>query len=431
MDRPSNSHLPPARFDSELGPLVSLPEKFGEKRRHPALVMHRLSEKEEDLAETQRLFYVAATRAADILILSANVKQAGQGTNPWLKLLAERFDLLTGQPRQAPVTGGNSIMVKYSGRLPEIVVHRTAPQVIDLSRETAPRPPALNRFRELLDQTVADPLPPTLQVIPPDHSARRRISVSEIETIDAELCQTTSAGRESSPPLSKGGQGGAHGLPSGVATERNPEDSLRAEQLGHLVHAVLERIEFQKPQDVASLIADCCGSSERHIDEPTRQVAAACVENILESPLRSELASARQIHREIEFLLLFPPLRQGGEAGGALTSGPEPIVISGTIDCLFESADGRWTILDYKTGIRRPGAPAARLLAEYEIQLGLYVLAVEQLIHSLPDRIELVFMRNGVDRVVFEPTDVRLSEIVSRVARAIKDGASAESKRLA
>src|SRR5262245_19867186 len=112
MDRPSNSQLPPARFDSELGPLVSLPEKFGEQRGHPALVMHRLSEKEEDLAETQRLFYVAATRAADMLILSANLKQAGQGTSPWLKLLAERFDLLTGQPRQAPATGSNAIVVK-------------------------------------------------------------------------------------------------------------------------------------------------------------------------------------------------------------------------------------------------------------------------------------------------------------------------------
>src|SRR5262249_15280200 len=155
----------------------------GEQRGHPALVMHRLSEKEEDLAETQRLFYVAATRAADLLILSANLRQAGQGTSPWLKLLAARFDLRTGQPRQAPVTGGNSVMVKYLDRLPEILVHRAAPQAIDLARDSAPRPPALNRFRELLDQAVPDPLPPTLQVIPPDHSARRRFSVSEIETI--------------------------------------------------------------------------------------------------------------------------------------------------------------------------------------------------------------------------------------------------------
>ncbi len=125
MDRPLNSQLPPARFDPELGPLVSLPEKFGEKRGHPALVMHRLSEKKEDFAETLRLFYVAATRAADLLILSANLKQAGRATNPWLQLVAERFDLHTGQPRQAPATGGVSILSKYAGQLPEILVHQS------------------------------------------------------------------------------------------------------------------------------------------------------------------------------------------------------------------------------------------------------------------------------------------------------------------
>jgi ATP-dependent exoDNAse (exonuclease V) beta subunit len=103
----------------------------------------------------------------------------------------------------------------------------------------------------------------------------------------------------------------------------------------------------------------------------------------------------------------------------------EPIVISGTIDCLFESADARWTILDYKTGIRHPGTSVAALLADYEIQLGLYALAVEQLIRRPPDRIELVFMRNGVDRVTFEPTDPRLYEIIARVARAMRDGANA------
>ena len=143
MDRPLNSQTPSAHFDAELGPLVSLPEKFGERRDHPAMRMFRIQERKEDLAEALRLFYVAATRAADLLILSANLKEPGRATNPWLQLVSERFDLTTGQPRQAPGAGGVSVLAKYSGNLPEIRVHQSAPQAIELSTESGPRARAL------------------------------------------------------------------------------------------------------------------------------------------------------------------------------------------------------------------------------------------------------------------------------------------------
>jgi ATP-dependent exoDNAse (exonuclease V) beta subunit len=287
----------------------------------------------------------------------------------------------------------------------------------------------------MVDQAVPDPLPQTLQVIPPDRSARRKFSVSEIEAIDAELRRTSSGDHSALLRLGKRGPGGAHCLPGDVELERDADESGRPEQLGHLVHSALERIDFQNPQDVATLIAAGCGSSERHVDEATRAAAIACVVNVLRSPLGRELATARQIHREIEFLLplpphpgrasTFPPLHQGGPGGVSSAGESPPIIISGTIDCLFESADGGWTIFDYKTGIRQSDTPAAALLADYEIQLGLYALAVEQLIHRLPDRIELVFMRTGVDRIAFEPTAARLEGMIDRVARAIERLATA------
>ncbi len=102
-------------------------------------------------------------------------------------------------------------------------------------------------------------------------------------------------------------------------------------------------------------------------------------------------------------------------------------VISGTIDCLFESADGAWTVLDYKTGVRESSTPAAELIADYEIQLGLYALAVRQFLRRLPDRIELVFIRNGVDRVPFHPTESNLEQITARVARVLTETAEALS----
>src|SRR4029077_12860934 len=76
--------------------------------------------------------YFPMSRRAHLFILEGNGKQAGRPTSPWLKLVAERFDLLTGQPRQAPATGGISILAKYAGRLPEICVHQSQPKAVPM-----------------------------------------------------------------------------------------------------------------------------------------------------------------------------------------------------------------------------------------------------------------------------------------------------------
>src|SRR5205814_2151802 len=69
MDRQGRDQSSGAAFDADLGPVVALQERFGIKRDFPAVRMLRHAERTEDLAETRRLFYVAATRAADLLIL--------------------------------------------------------------------------------------------------------------------------------------------------------------------------------------------------------------------------------------------------------------------------------------------------------------------------------------------------------------------------
>ncbi len=400
MDRQGRNQSASAYFDAELGPVIGLPDKFGVERKHPAQRMLSVAEQEQDLAEARRLLYVAMTRAEDVLILSANLKQAGKAQYPWLKLVGERFDLETGLPRFAPAKDGVSTVIKPSQCLPQIRVHQTAPELVASTSpaDSGSDQVSLSRFRETLEQTTPDQLPATMQVFVPDASGRRRFSVSELEDVDRRLRGESAAiHREVSRPDCRDG-------PPDFQTDGDHVTSLSAaEQLGTLVHQVLERIDFQDPQDAAALIERCCHSAGRSIDEPTRQTAASCISNLLNSSLGSELAHARTIHREIDFLLTFPPLAR----------------ISGTIDCLFESAGGGWIVMDYKTGVRDKSTSPAELLANYEIQLGLYALAIRQFVQRLPDRIELVFIRSGVDRVVFEPTAARLAEITSRVGKAI------------
>ena len=54
-----------------------------------------IAEREEQ-AELARLFYVATTRAADYLILSAGLPQLGTATGPWMKLLQRQFPDASG-----------------------------------------------------------------------------------------------------------------------------------------------------------------------------------------------------------------------------------------------------------------------------------------------------------------------------------------------
>jgi ATP-dependent helicase/nuclease subunit A len=410
-DRKSRDAGPPAALDPLLGPVVGLPVKFGIERPHLATKMRRIFEDEEELNESLRLFYVATTRAADHLILSANLLGAGVATSTWLKALAERFDLLTGQPKQAPTACGLSILAKYAGSLPEILVHHAAPEPIRPLEGPGPRGTPLSRLRKAVEQTEPAQLPVSLRVVPPDLTARRRFSVSEIETADQELQLAAGLpaghGRrkeqsEIRNPKSEVSRQRLLFEPNPAPAREGPEVLAAAEQLGTLVHSALERLDFRNPQDSAALIESCCGFSGVRIDDPIRAAAIQCVRHILDSPLRDDLAGARQVHREIEFLLSFPPH-----------------TISGTIDCLFESSRGQWAIVDYKTSLHTEGTAPEELLAPYEIQLGLYALAVRELIQRLPDRIELVFPREKVERILFAPTESRLSAITARVHHAI------------
>ena len=63
--------------------------------------LYRTLERRADADERKRLFYVATTRAADYLILSSSLAgyDANELESDWMKLLAERFDLATGELR--------------------------------------------------------------------------------------------------------------------------------------------------------------------------------------------------------------------------------------------------------------------------------------------------------------------------------------------
>jgi ATP-dependent helicase/nuclease subunit A len=109
------------------------------------------------------------------------------------------------------------------------------------------------------------------------------------------------------------------------------------------------------------------------------------ISRFVASPPGRELAEAAVLHREVEFLLAWPP----GETNGDATH------IRGYIDCLFQDAAGDWRIFDYKTDNIAP-ADVPRIAQRYEMQLYVYALAAERALGQPPADLTLHFLRPGV-----------------------------------
>ena len=103
LDRKSAGASREPVLHSEWGALVSLPQIQGVVPENYAFKMQRTLEQRADKDETVRLLYVAVTRAADYLILSAGLPYSRKIQSPWMKLLAQKFDLSTGTPAVDPL----------------------------------------------------------------------------------------------------------------------------------------------------------------------------------------------------------------------------------------------------------------------------------------------------------------------------------------
>src|SRR6185436_11574669 len=134
--------------------------------------------------------------------------------------------------------------------------------------------------------------------------------------------------------------------------------------LGSLVHNVLARIDFASKKLPAEIADWCEHLAPQHVvfnANRAAKEATSIVTQFVKSPRGRELAKAKTLHREIEFLLPWPPTTPSPSpspqprrvAGVEVAPATEPPVIAryirGYIDCLYLTADDKWHIVDYKT----------------------------------------------------------------------------------
>jgi len=165
-----------------------------------------------------------------------------------------------------------------------------------------------------------------------------------------------------------------------------PEDEpVNAADFGTAMHAVLERVDFRNPETASlqrSLDFYFSGAGQKEKDE-----ARAILGRFLKSPLAARLRQAKNIHRELPFIL--------NERHG---------MIHGVIDLLFQDARGDWHVLDYKTAV---GDEEKVQASGYLIQIQLYAHAVRRILGVYPASGTLYFLKNNWEyRLDWKPGDL-------------------------
>ena len=395
LERKKQSDRSSIAFAPELGPMVKPP--YGDDLPS-GLDLYKQMEKEQSEAESKRLFYVAVTRAADYLILSSGVDDPIEPKEEWRKFLGARFDLATGAFLGTPAKGA---------RAPQVRVTLTRPELPKQEHERAARTdwPATLKLAQRQAEGGRAMLRPGTAAVEPRLASRRRFSFTRL----------------TGHLIPVDGPDGEHEEVAAATTL----DAAAGATLGTLVHGVLATLDFRKfvvnpPRAELERLVRRQARLQNAEDDGQIGAAIEMVDAFLRSPRAKEIAAAKQIHRETEFLLR-PPTSANKKArkdNGGLTAPRSPqavdiaddVYLQGFIDLLYEDAAGRWHLVDYKTHQLAAHDPAAAA-APYAAQLAIYALAVERVLGRVPDELALYFLRTGGEHALAWSDDLRTKAI--------------------
>jgi len=300
-----------------------------------------------------------------------------------MQLLAERFKLATGELL---------VQLPAGYQPPQVRVTTTEPELASTASGESRRPD----LDELVEQARgaaanhAGEIPASIAAIPPDRSARRGFSFSRLS---GELKRTPMPDE----------------IDSFAEGEVEPSTQIDAKGLGTLVHEVLASWDWSTNADVERAVRRHSGRHLADDGDAEPADAISMVSQFVKSSRAKELQQARQLHREIEFLIAWPPARP--QPGGQY--------LHGVIDCLYQDPLGSWHLLDYKTN-KVSQANLAGVAEVYEMQMLIYAWAAEQVLAVAPTSLTLHFLRTGLE-YAFTWSDAARRRAVELVEQAIAE----------
>lgn len=330
----------PGVIDERQGLLLPLAQEDGRKS-----LLHTIAQEQEwhmEEMESGRLLYVAATRARELLILNGVAKINERGNlqvDGWLKRLAPAlgFDLPVPDDLMEVVSGATSANSRVYAPVEGVrcTLHWRSPAVADdgdaatdpaeISRST---PSAQGSETSLANPPLLEPLKFALRAQPEEDE---RVLQSVRNVLTRALSYQT-------------------GEPAPRARYTRAPQAV----VGSIVHAALE-IGLQ-PDD-----ARFDGWLQRQLDNydlaegaqrrnaATR--ASALLHRYYASDLHREVQQARVVYRELPYATLVASQQEQPQmslfAGNAAPEGA-PRRENGRIDLLYQRADGRWALVDFK-----------------------------------------------------------------------------------
>ena len=349
-----------------LAPFSVALETFGETL---SLARLRQEARAAEAAESQRLLYVALTRARDYLVLSS----AGPATSgSWAEALAEvppellRRSALEAGGCGLPGREGGAIAVQAPGPCASAPDATSVGPVPPLRR----RPPAL---------PVREPVTALVEYArcPRRHWLARHLRLAE--------------------PTSKA----------------EPDDPDRATERGSLAHALLAEVDLLAPP-LARRALLAATASRRGYDPGAEGILSIVrdVGRFLDSPAGRRLAGwerAGALRREVPFLL-------------RLDDESAPVYLDGAIDALA-LGKGEVFVLDFKYAAARSEAAE-----RYRLQLHAYALAASRAYPRRTVRAELWFLRGAVASVDLTPSRGELARFAEEAPALVRAASEARGQ---
>ena len=291
----------------ELGPGIMFRTSSGKTADSLALSLARETERLKSLAESKRLFYVACTRAEDVLVISGAIPPREPDTacerDNWMGWLHTALDIAPG--------------VGPTGDSPrDLFVYR-----IVTAQESAPAAPVAEFWSPLLaggtEQGAPEDEPPIDLFLREPSFPGKPPTLSPTQAEEYLLCP-------------------AHYLYNRMyRLEEHP--GCVGERYGELAHHVLERWDYRDPGRLPSLVDEL---ARRDFPTHLRNRLKESLARFADSDLRRMIANADVIRREERFAFL-----------------EDDVLIRGTIDLVARTGDSS-VILDFKTNTVAPDAVA-------------------------------------------------------------------------
>jgi ATP-dependent helicase/nuclease subunit A len=336
----------------------------------------RLSDLRE-IAEHRRLFYVAATRAQDYLLISGQISQDKNGAHSadgWLGWLWDALNL-----HDVHLSPGNSNLSYDWGPVSILYPQQPPADSAYTRRGEREQPPVWDSLPVQNGQPLpGDVLPPPLLQeleIEPDAPARHLTAT-----------QIADLGSAAFPP--DYGQrflrSIRHDAPWHIEQVETRKAGISRRILGEIVHRALRWGYIPAETDDLESILESYAWELGIVDKGQRAYAVQEARELLRRTMHSDvfqwMSNASQTLHELPFLYK-----------------TDKRTIHGVIDVLLKNPDGSWTVIDFKTSHVEGYSGNPELIVEharrYHLQVGVYAAAVREQLGGITPSVYIHYIR--------------------------------------